>query len=198
MALGMFIFGLGISPINVVQETIIVRFFSTKGLGVSLALGLMAGKGASFVSAWTSFPLSEWDPSAPFIVSTALALFSFLINLVYISFSEWFAREAELDDEAAALDLPSTVRHSRTASGKSNTSSSAAAKVLTNEEAAAEVAQKRQVRFSDITLLGDVFWTYMGMLIHFFLYVLFLISLFDLAVNVLCGSIWSPFSHLAA
>jgi hypothetical protein len=172
----MFIFGLGISPINVVQETIIVRFFSTKGLGVSLALGLMAGKGASFISAITSFPLSEISPHAPFIVSTMLAFLSFVINLIYISFSEWFAREAELDDDAAALALPDArqpllnIRHSRYSSS---------ARVLTNEEAAAEVAEKRQVKFSDITLLGDVFWAY-------------------IAINVLCGAIWSPFAHLAA
>ena len=56
MALGMFVFGFGVSPLAVVQETIIVRFFKSHGLGVSLALGLVAGKGASFISARTSYP----------------------------------------------------------------------------------------------------------------------------------------------
>lgn len=32
MAFGMFVFGLGVSPLAVVQETIIVRFFKSHGL----------------------------------------------------------------------------------------------------------------------------------------------------------------------
>ncbi|KAJ7786343.1 hypothetical protein B0H16DRAFT_28038 [Mycena metata] len=44
MAAGMFIFGLGVSPLAVVQETIIVRFFKSHGLGVSMAFGLVVGK----------------------------------------------------------------------------------------------------------------------------------------------------------
>ena len=43
-AWGCFLFGLGTSPLAVVQETIICRFFDRKGLGISLALGLVAGK----------------------------------------------------------------------------------------------------------------------------------------------------------
>lgn len=103
MAFGLWVFGLGVSPLAVVQEvslfdcvgvcavwdrrltacsyqppflfkTIIVRYFSNHGLGVSLALGLVAGKGASFVSSITSFPLSEkYGSRGPFVVSSLLA-----------------------------------------------------------------------------------------------------------------------------
>ncbi len=90
MTLGLFIFGLGVSPLAVVQETIIVRFFKAHGLGVSMAFGLIAGKGASFVAARTSYPLTErFGPRAPFYVATALASLSVVVNLLYVFLSKW-------------------------------------------------------------------------------------------------------------
>ncbi|KZP14270.1 MFS general substrate transporter [Athelia psychrophila] len=165
MVLGMFVFGLGISPLAVVQESIIVRFFQHHNLGVSLALGLVAGKGASFVSARTAFPLSEWSPHAPFVVATLLAALSFAANLVYLASSKWLAREAGValeaaemsaEDAQAELDQP-----------------------LSADEALRQVAAKKRVRLGDLVRMGDVFWTYMG-------------------INVLCGAVWSPFTHLAS
>ncbi|KZP30883.1 MFS general substrate transporter [Athelia psychrophila] len=165
MVLGMFVFGLGISPLAVVQESIIVRFFQHHSLGVSLALGLVAGKGASFVSARTAFPLSEWNPHAPFVVATLLAALSFAANLVYLASSKWLAREAGValeaaemsaEDAQAELDQP-----------------------LSADEALRTVAAKKRVRLGDLVRMGDVFWTYMG-------------------INVLCGAVWSPFTHLAS
>ncbi|KAK4687724.1 hypothetical protein P7C73_g2380, partial [Tremellales sp. Uapishka_1] len=153
MTLGCFVFGLGISPLAVSQETIICRYFD-KGLGVSLALGLVAGKGASFLSSITSFPLSRIDPIAPFVVATLLAGLSFLINLVYLFSSKWLSRKAGLKPEGSD-PLP----------------------VLDVIEE--EVVEKRKVKISDLHRLGDPFWIYMGL-------------------NVLCGTIWSPFLHLSA
>lgn len=43
MSFGPFVFGLGVSPLAVVQETIIVRFFKSSGLGFSMSIGLVAG-----------------------------------------------------------------------------------------------------------------------------------------------------------
>ncbi len=101
MTLGMFIFGLGVSPLAVVQETIIVRFFRSHGLGVSLALGLVAGKGASFISALTSYPISQrFGPSAPFFASATLTAFSFTINLVYVFAAKWLVRESGTELQA--------------------------------------------------------------------------------------------------
>ena len=147
MAFGMFVFGLGVSPLAVVQETIIVRFFKSHGLGVSLALGLVAGKGASFVSALTSYPLSQkFGPHAPFYASTFLAAFSFTINLLYLSASKWLVRESGTELEASEINA---VAHARAAS---STGISSEAEVLK------EVAKKRMVHLRDITKLGDVFW----------------------------------------
>lgn len=50
---------------------------------------------------------------------------------------------------------------------------------MSQREAEAVVARKKHVILAEITKLGDVFW----------LYLLF---------NLLCGSIWSPFTHIAA
>lgn len=152
MALGMFIFGLGVSPLAVVQETIIVRFFKSHGLGVSLALGLVAGKGASFVSARTSYPLAEqFGPHAPFYAATGLAGLSFVVNLIYLSASKWLVRGAGAELEASELHAEAhvhAVEHSKSGSIQS----------LTEAEALTEVANKRMVRLRDITKLGDVFW----------------------------------------
>ncbi|GJE86095.1 MFS general substrate transporter [Phanerochaete sordida] len=173
MALGMFIFGLGVSPLAVVQETIIVRFFKSHGLGVSLALGLVAGKGASFVSARTSYPLAEkFGPHAPFYAATGLAAFSFIVNLIYLAASKWIIRGAGAELEASELQAEAESQaadHIRTGSVHS----------LSEAEALKEVAKKRTVNLRDITKLGDVFWAYIGL-------------------NVLCGAIWAPFTHLCA
>ncbi|KAI0963548.1 hypothetical protein AcW1_000594 [Taiwanofungus camphoratus] len=165
MTFGMWIYGLGVSPLAVVQETIIVRFFKSHGLGVSLALGLVAGKGASFVSARTSYPLSErFGPHAPFYASTILTALSFVVNLVYVGASKWLIRGAGAELEASELE----------AEAQNNSRFG-----LSEAEAMKKVARKRMVYLRDITKLGDVFWAYIGL-------------------NVLCGAIWAPFTHLAA
>ncbi|KIM25377.1 hypothetical protein M408DRAFT_74261, partial [Serendipita vermifera MAFF 305830] len=161
MCAGLFIFGLGISPLAV--ETIVVRFFASHGLGLSLAIGLIAGKGASFVSARVSYPLSQrFGPSAPFVLSTFLALFSFGVNLIYLASSAWLAR-------GAGVQLEPGERPRRDRLGA----------LMTDDEAVLRVAEKRKVKLKDMARFGDVFWLY-------------------IALNVLCGAIWSPFLHLAS
>jgi len=168
MAIGLFVFGLGISPLAVVQESIIVRFFASHGLGVSLALGLVAGKGASFASARVSYPLSEaYGPHAPFVLATLLAFFSFSANLVYLTSSAWFARG--LGVELDAHELEQERRRLKTTLGER----------MSAAEAVKKVAAKKAVHFIDLKRFGDVFWLY-------------------IAINLLCGAIWSPFTHLAS
>ncbi|KAA1471473.1 MFS general substrate transporter [Dentipellis sp. KUC8613] len=165
MACGMFIFGLGVSPLAVVQETIIVRFFRSHGLGLSLALGLVAGKAASFISARTSYPLSErYGPHAPFYAAATLGAISFLINLVYVYASAWL-----VDGAGAELEAPELQEAARRF----------AIQDMSEAEALEKVAKKKKVNLRELTKLGDVFWAY-------------------IAVNVLCGAIWHPFTHLAA
>ncbi|KZO93524.1 MFS general substrate transporter [Calocera viscosa TUFC12733] len=178
MSLGLFVFGLGISPLAVVQETIIVRFFSSHGLGISLALGLLAGKGASFVSAITSFPLSEqFGPRAPFVVATLLAAFSWGVNLVYLSCSAWFARGTGvgLEEGEARAAARRAAAEARAGAG----GGLSAVERMSEAEAMKKVERKRRVRFGNIVKLGDIFWAYVG-------------------INVLCGAIWAPFLHLSA
>jgi hypothetical protein len=166
MAAGLFVFGLGASPLSVVQvgipffpiqhtlliahipqETIIVRFFSNHGLGLSLALGLVAGKGASFVAALTSYPLAQnHGPLAPFFVATMLAILSFSINLLYLRGSRWLASGSGVEPEANELQ-------------KMPFSSTP----ITESEALKHVSAKKRVMLSDIAKLGDVFWLYLVM-----------------------------------
>ncbi|CDO71549.1 hypothetical protein BN946_scf184911.g19 [Trametes cinnabarina] len=55
----------------------------------------------------------------------------------------------------------------------------ASAASMSEAKALKEVAKKRMVYLRDITKLGDVFWVYIGL-------------------NVLCGTVWAPFTHLVA
>jgi MFS family permease len=145
MALGLFVFGLGISPLAVVQETIIVRFFKSHGLGVSMAFGLIAGKGASFLAARTSYPLTEkYGGRAPFYVATGLTALSVTTNLVYLACSRWLV--AGTGAELEASDIKQEARR----------------RLATHDMSAAQalnkVAEKRYVHFRSIMRLGDVFW----------------------------------------
>jgi hypothetical protein len=144
MTLGMFVFGLGLSPLSVVQETIIVRFFKSHGLGVSLALGLVAGKGTSFISARTSYPLTQKLGShAPFYVATALAGFSVLVNLIYVLASKSLIEGAGAEPEAR--DIQEEIQRRNVYN-------------ISEEQALREVAAKHRVNLGDIAHLGDVFW----------------------------------------
>jgi MFS family permease len=143
MTVGIFIFGIGTSPLSVVQETIIVRFFKSHGLGISLAIGLIAGKGASFVSAATSYPLTQrYGSHAPFFVATFLTGLSVAINLVYVTASKWLIEEAGAEPEAS--DIRSEAQLSSTS--------------LSEAQALEKVAAKHLVNFRDVTRLGDMFW----------------------------------------
>jgi hypothetical protein len=144
MTFGLFIFGLGVSPLAVVQESIIVRFFKSHGLGVSMAFGLIVGKGASFVSARTSYPLTEqWGTHAPFYVATFLAAMSFLVNLCYIMASRWLVEGASAELEAADISEEAKIRSLHN---------------MTEAQALEKVAKEKMVNLRDITKLGDVFW----------------------------------------
>lgn len=144
MTFGLFIFGLGVSPLAVVQESIIVRFFKNHGLGLSLALGLVVGKASSFVAARTSYPLSEaFGSRAPFYAASTLATFSFAINLIYLAASKWLIKSSGTELEAPELSWEARRRE------VDNFSEAAALK---------HVAEKRKVLIRDITKLGDVFW----------------------------------------
>lgn len=165
MAFGMFVFGLGISPLAVVQESIIVRFFRGHNLGTSMAIGLVVGKAASYVSARTSFALADtFGRHAPFYVATSLALFSFVVNLVYLWVSRWLIEETGTELEASEME-----REARRVSVYD----------AMEAEALERIALKRRVHLTDLLEMDSVFWVYVGL-------------------NVLCGAIWAPFTHLAA
>lgn len=109
-----------------------------------MAIGLVAGKCASFVSARTSYPLSvAFGRHAPFYVSAALTGFSFIINLVYMFASHWLIRGSGTTLEA------SEIRHEARRRAVYSTSEAMALE---------KVARKRHVSLKEVPLLGDVFW----------------------------------------
>ncbi|TFK30466.1 MFS general substrate transporter [Coprinopsis marcescibilis] len=146
MALGLFVFGLGISPLAVIQETIIVRFFRSHGLGLSMAFGLIAGKGASFLSARTAYPLTErFGTRAPFYVATSLTALSVVTNLVYLACSRWLVTGAGAELEAADIKHEARKRMNID---------------MTGAQALEHVAERKYVKIRSIIKLGDVFWAY--------------------------------------
>lgn len=77
----MFIFGLGTTPLAVVQESLVSHLSPSNHLGMSLALGLLSGKSASFVSSLISLPLAEKvGDIVPFALAVALCAVSFVGN----------------------------------------------------------------------------------------------------------------------
>lgn len=109
-----------------------------------MAFGLIAGKATSFISARTSYPLTErFGSRAPFYISTFLALLSVIVNLVYIASSRWLIGGA-----GAELEAPDISEEARRRLAIN----------LSEAQALKKVAEKRKVYLSQISNLGDVFW----------------------------------------
>ncbi|KAM0748049.1 MFS general substrate transporter [Meredithblackwellia eburnea MCA 4105] len=85
MVVGLLVFGLGISPLAVVQESIILasKREASQSVARSVAAGLLLGKSASFIAAFVAEPLASISVRLPFITSAALSLFSFLACVAY-------------------------------------------------------------------------------------------------------------------
>ncbi|KAH8923164.1 MFS general substrate transporter [Atractiella rhizophila] len=100
MTLGLLIFGIGISPLAAVQESIIVKHFSAPApdggkpkVGLTVALALLAGKTSSFAAGALSSPLStNFGHTAPFLVSFLLSAISFCACLVYVNAERKYER----------------------------------------------------------------------------------------------------------
>lgn len=87
MTLGLWVFGLGMTPLMVVQETLLARLSPGGHLGLSLALGLVSGKSSSFIAALTSLPLASWGgDGAPFAVGLILCTLSWFFNILRLTF----------------------------------------------------------------------------------------------------------------
>ena len=77
----------GISPLALIQETLVVQVFEGERMGLAVALGLVVGKSAAFISSFTTVPLALYTPlsyRAPFVVATSLTFVSFLLNIVFV------------------------------------------------------------------------------------------------------------------
>ncbi|RXW22956.1 hypothetical protein EST38_g2899 [Candolleomyces aberdarensis] len=132
MVLGLFVFGIG-----------------SHGLGVSMAFGLVAGKGASFIAASTSYPLTKhFGGRAPFYVATSLAGLSVVVNLIYIACSKWL-----VDGAGAELEAPDIQEEAHRREPID----------ITEAQALEKVAKKRHVDIRQVVKLGDAFWAYVGL-----------------------------------
>ncbi|EIW68617.1 hypothetical protein TREMEDRAFT_69096 [Tremella mesenterica DSM 1558] len=95
MTLGLFVFGLGMTPLAVVQETLLSHLSPSHNLGISLALGLVSGKSSSFISSLVSLPLAKkFGDWMPFTLAVILCSVSFLGNALRLLFG-WGSEAGE-------------------------------------------------------------------------------------------------------
>ncbi|GAA6037257.1 hypothetical protein JCM8097_008647 [Rhodosporidiobolus ruineniae] len=143
MVFGLLIFGSGISPLAVVQESILLKHNSSSSRFVarSVAIGLVLGKTASFAAGWSSDKLNTISPRLPFLVAAGLSLFSFLACVFYAAVERSSSRLLA----ASASAAPS--------SGDAYVS---AAKLDAQEAA----HPHRPLKLSALASFGDAFWLY--------------------------------------
>ncbi|CAG8556251.1 major facilitator superfamily domain-containing protein [Gigaspora rosea] len=106
MILGFTIFGSGLAPLTIVQETIIVQFFQGSGLGFALAAGMALGRLASFLATVLAVPLSmvpSFEYRMPFLVATFTCFLSWVMNIVYVCLLRHADNRNERTKEGAAL-----------------------------------------------------------------------------------------------
>ncbi|KAG9301257.1 hypothetical protein G9A89_012640 [Geosiphon pyriformis] len=106
MIIGFGIFGMGLAPLTIIQETIIVHFFQGNGLGFALATGLTMGKLASFMASVLAVPLSMTQPltyRAPFFVATLTCFVSWIMNIVYLLLLKHADDRKNKNQDGAAL-----------------------------------------------------------------------------------------------
>lgn len=114
------------------------------------------GKGASFISARTSYPLIEhFGSRAPFYVATFLAAMSVIVNLAYISASKWLVDETGAELEAADIEEEARRRRSM---GEACDCGNGGLTRMSEAQALEKVAAKKRVHLKEITKLGDIFW----------------------------------------
>ncbi|KAG0150944.1 hypothetical protein CROQUDRAFT_37444, partial [Cronartium quercuum f. sp. fusiforme G11] len=85
LLLGYFITGIGISPVAIVQESIVLARSGSKYRGKSMALSLLIGKLGSGIASFIAVPLSDsgWGPNSPFAVSLVVSLCSVLSAMIF-------------------------------------------------------------------------------------------------------------------
>ncbi|GAO46011.1 MFS general substrate transporter [Saitoella complicata NRRL Y-17804] len=96
---GLVVFGMGVSPLALIQETLLVQVFGAhERAGLALAVGLVAGKGTSFIAAETisSMTKSHAGLTTPFAVGTALTALGVGMNITWIV---WSIRRSRAEEE---------------------------------------------------------------------------------------------------
>ena len=162
------------------------------------------------------------------MVATILAAFSFAINVVYLMSGHWLARAAGVEAEDSDYDmsdgkitnthrneegLPLAAPYDRDSDEAINeqhppashtnplkSRAADASSILSEREAAEVVARKKHVILRDITKLGDVFWLFLVLncALDFNSYSTDLKVSIPVMTPDVCGSIWAPFTSIAA
>jgi len=89
----------------IVQDAILVHWFSGRGLALTLGLRLAVSRLASYMAMVTVYPITEWSGfyGTAFWVATALCTLSFIANLVYVQLLRIVARDDQLKRESRKL-----------------------------------------------------------------------------------------------
>lgn len=89
-----------------------MQVFEGESMGLAVALGLVVGKAASFISSFTTVPLALYTPlsyRAPFLVATSLTFLSFLLNIVFVVAFSRPSKSGTLNNAEAHIRAHKTV-----------------------------------------------------------------------------------------
>nr|CAG8484545.1 14333_t:CDS:2 [Entrophospora candida] len=131
MIIGFMVFGTGIAPLMIVQETIIVQFFQGNGLGFALALGLTFGRLASFFATILAVPLSlmpQLGYRTPFFVATFTCFISWVMSIIYVFLLSYADNRKNRSKEGEAVN---------------------------------KLIKNKKVHWDDIFQLSDLFWWFL-------------------------------------
>ncbi|KAK4058496.1 hypothetical protein OIO90_000658 [Microbotryomycetes sp. JL221] len=150
MILGLFCFGLGLAPIAVCQESIILKqnHSNSKSVARSVAIGLLFGKTAAFIAALTAEPMISISPRLPFMASFGVALFSFACCVAYNM----------IEKTLPTLENNNQLHHDNTYHPIESNLDKSSTNLYKNESKLNLISSLKQISCS--TTFGDLFWLY--------------------------------------
>jgi len=104
MIVGNFIYGIGGGTVMIVQEVMLTKWFTGRGLSLTLGCQISVGRLAAFFAMFTAVPLAKTTGfyGWAYWLSALLCLISFMFTLIYIYFL-WKVRGNQLSEYAADI-----------------------------------------------------------------------------------------------
>lgn len=189
MALGIFLFGLTISPLSVCQESLIFHLWTSPhshapasgrevaqggqtghgNTNLLLSLALLLGKFSSFMAALTTVPLADqYGDDAPFSLSFTFCAISFALTLCLYLGERWRRRrhlesqvdDVDLEDDEINEEAFELDPERMTEDEAENRAAADISADVIKLSMEERVKEKKKIKFKSLINLGDAFWWY--------------------------------------